>query len=123
MDPQVRLVCEQHQPAMHASLTSDRVAVFACAEIMPLHAMLNSGPSEGTLPKPGHLETSSAGGGMGERKGSGFLNPMASSFIPRSTSGGSDVFLTPAPSLASATAIADLTPEQARPPTIDANTP
>jgi hypothetical protein len=51
---------------------------------------------------------------MGERKGSGLLNPMASSFIPRSTSGGSDVFLTPAPSLASATAIADLTPDQAR---------
>ena len=54
-----------------------------------------------------------AGGGMGERRGSGVLNPLASSFIPRSVSGGSDVFLTPAPSLASATAIADLTPEQA----------
>ncbi len=56
-----------------------------------------------------------AGGGMGERKGSGLLNPRASSFIPRTASGGSDVFLTPAPSIASATALAELTPEQARP--------
>jgi len=52
---------------------------------------------------------------MGERKGSGLLNPRASSFIPRTASGGSDVFLTPAPSIASATALAELTPEQARP--------
>ena len=52
--------------------------------------------------------------GMGVRSGSGMLNPTAPSFLPRSLSGGSEVFLTPAPSLVSATAILDLSADQVR---------
>ena len=47
--------------------------------------------------------------GLGPRKGSGVLNPTAAAFMPRSQSVGSDIFMTPAPSLASANAISDLT--------------
>lgn len=50
---------------------------------------------------------------MGTRTGSGVLNPTARSFLPRSSSGGSDVFLTPAPSLAPASSsLLDLAVEQ-----------
>ena len=54
---------------------------------------------------------------MGARTGSGVLNPTARSFLPRSLSGGSDVFLTPAPSLVSASTLLDLTAAQVRFPT------